>query len=92
MPYTKGRESCGESLLDDFSISEICEREPSRDRLASLKRRPSRLRRRNAWPSTARTSKHIAALAAEKGGQPGEHTGPVQMRPGNLALSTGTNF
>src|SRR4249920_1800878 len=35
---------------------------------ASSRRRPNLLNRRNEWLSTARVSKRIAALAAEKGG------------------------
>ena len=35
---------------------------------ASSRRWPNLLSRRNEWPSTARISKRIAALAAEKGG------------------------
>ena len=35
---------------------------------ASSRRRPNLLNRRNEWLSTARMSKRIAALAAEKGG------------------------
>src|SRR5262250_3223815 len=48
---------------------------------ASSRRRPNLLNRRNEWLSTARMSKRIAALAAEKGGV-------LILTPGNTADCT----
>ncbi len=60
---------------------------------ASSRRWPNLLSRRNEWPSTARISKRIAALAAEKGGVgtgDWHHQGRAQLcRPWVLILTPG---